>query len=337
MSSILNNNTLKKEKLSESLNTQEIHNEKIHLFPDILLPWKPTILAYASLSISTCIGFPIDAVKTRMQSQYNFKGYCDCIKKTYRFEGVNGFFRGLKVPIFANAISRSLTILLFLKIKPILNDSVYCLEKTKSMIFEGQICFLSGAASAGIISVFTCAFDSLKIQSQILKLVQKDFSYGLTSSQLQESKQDISIFSTLKKTVKYRGLSGLYSGFKFHFLRDTLSGGIYYSTYELTKLVLNSFQEISLKTSIFVSGGIAGVLGGLVAFPLDTLKSLVNKNLMSDIIRIENGLNSLPSKTNDFQILHRGVYKGIMATVFRAFIANLIFFTIFEFSMANLH
>lgn len=336
MSSIINNKTLNKENFPQSLNTQETHNEKIYLFPDILLPWKATILAYASLSISTSIGFPIDAIKTRMQSQYNFKGYGDCIKKTYRFEGVSGFFRGIKIPLFANAISRSLTILLFFKIKPVLYNSVQYLEKKNSVILEGQISFLSGAASAGIISFFTCTFDSLKIQSQILKLVQKDCSYGSTSSQIQNSRQGISILKTLKKTVKYRGLGGLYSGFKYHFLRDTLSGGIYYSTYEVTKLLLNSFQEISSKTSIFVSGGIAGVLGGLVAFPLDTLKSLVQKNVMSNIIRIENGSNPLPSKTNNFQILQRGVYRGIIANLSRTFIVNLIFFTVFEFSMAHL-
>jgi len=321
--------------LPQLLNTQEIHNEKFHLFPDVLFPWKLTILAYTSLSISTCIGFPIDAVKTRMQSQYKFKSYCDCIKKTYRFEGLSGFFRGIKIPLFANTISRSLTILLFLKIKPILYDSGYYLERTKSAILEGQISFLSGAASAGIISTFTCVFDSLKIHSQILNLVKKDFSYGLNSSQTPNPKHDSSIFNQLKKTVKHKGLGGLYSGFKFHFLRDTLSGAVYYSTYEVTKLFLNSFTEISLKTSIFVSGGIAGVLGGLVAYPLDTIKSLVQKEVVLDIIRIENGLKPLPS--SNFQIIQKGLYKGIMATVSRAFIANLIFFTLFEFSMAYLH
>lgn len=336
MSSVINNSALKKDIFSESLNKQKNHNDYILLFPEALLPWKPTILAYASLSISTSIVFPIDAVKTRIQSQYNFEGYCDCIKKTYKYEGVNGFFRGLKIPLIANSISRSLTILLFLKIKPIFNDSAQCLEKTKSVMLENQINFLSGAASAGIISFFSCPFDSLKIQSQISKLAQNDSSNGL-SSQIQDSKQKLSIIKTLKKIVKYKGFGSLYSGFKYHFLRDTLSGGIYYSTYELTKRLLSSFEDISLKTSIFVSGGIAGVLGGLVAFPLDTLKSLVQKKIMSDLLRIENGLSPLPAKTDNFQILHRCVYKGIMATVSRAFIANLIFFTIFELSMDNLH
>lgn len=329
MSSIKTVNYLKKD--------SQICHDKIIFFPDVLLPWKPTILAYASLSISNSIGFPIDAVKTRMQSRYKFKGYHDCIKRTYISEGARGFYRGITIPLISNSISRSLTILLFIKIKPIFYYSVPRLEKNKFVIHEAQVSFLSGATSAGLISIFTCPFDSLKIHSQILVLVQKDSLKNLTSSQIHYSKEHFSIINTLGKAVKYKGLRSTYSGFKYHLSRDTLSGGIYYSSYEVTKYLLNSFRETSLQTSIFIAGGIAGVLGGLIAFPLDTAKSLAQKNVISDIIRIENGLDPLPSEANNFKILHRGVYKGIMATAFRAFIVNLIFFTIFEFTMTRLH
>ncbi|CUM57873.1 unnamed protein product [Debaryomyces tyrocola] len=315
----------------------QICHEKIIFFPDVLLPWRPTILAYASLSISSSIGFPIDAIKTRMQSRYDFKGYHDCIKRTYISEGVRGFYRGITIPLISNSISRSLTILLFIKIKPIFYYSVPCLKKDKTVVHEAQISFLSGATSAGIISIFTCPFDSLKIHSQILLLVQKDSLKDLTSSQIHYSREHFSIINTLRKAVKYKGLRSVYSGFKYHLSRDTLSGGIYYSSYEVTKFLLSSLPETSLQTSIFVAGGIAGVLGGLIAFPLDTAKSLAQKNVISDIIRIENGLDPLPFKANNIKILHGAVYKGIMATAFRAFIVNLMFFTIFEFSMARLH
>lgn len=315
----------------------QICHEKIIFFPDVLLPWRPTILAYASLSISSSIGFPIDAIKTRMQSRYDFKGYHDCIKRTYISEGVRGFYRGITIPLISNSISRSLTILLFIKIKPIFYYSVPCLKKDKTVVHEAQVSFLSGATSAGIISIFTCPFDSLKIHSQILLLVQKDSLKNLTSSQIHYSREHFSIINTLRKAVKYKGLRSVYSGFKYHLSRDTLSGGIYYSSYEVTKFLLSSLPETSLQTSIFVAGGIAGVLGGLIAFPLDTAKSLAQKNVISDIIRIENGLDPLPCKANNIKILHGAVYKGIMATAFRAFIVNLMFFTIFEFSMARLH
>ena len=328
MSSITKANYLKKD--------SQICHKKLNFFPDILLTWRPTILAYTSLSISISIGFPIDAVKTRMQSQYNFKGYLDCIKRTYISEGVRGFYRGITIPLISSSISRSLTILLFIKIKPLFYYLGSCLGKHKPVIQEAQASFLSGATSAGIISIFTCPFDSLKIHSQFLILVQKDSLKNLTSPQNHYSK-NFSIINTLGKIVKYRGLGSIYSGFRYHLARDTLSGGIYYSSYEVTKFLLNSFPETSLQASIFIAGGIAGVLGGLIAFPLDTAKSLTQKHLISDIIRIENGLDPLPYKSNKIKILHRGVYKGIMAIAFRTFIVNLIFFTIFKFSMARLY
>lgn len=58
MSSITNANYLEKD--------SQIWHEKIIFFPDVLLPWRPTILAYASLSIINRIGFPLMPIKPEL-------------------------------------------------------------------------------------------------------------------------------------------------------------------------------------------------------------------------------------------------------------------------------
>ena len=52
------------------------------------------IAASTSSVFSTLAAFPLDSVKTRMQT-YQYKGFLDCVRHTYRIEKLGGFFRGV--------------------------------------------------------------------------------------------------------------------------------------------------------------------------------------------------------------------------------------------------
>ena len=43
--------------------------------------------------LSTVSAFPLDSVKTRMQT-YKYAGFLDCVRNTYQTEKLRGFFRG---------------------------------------------------------------------------------------------------------------------------------------------------------------------------------------------------------------------------------------------------
>lgn len=49
--------------------------------------------ASASSVLSTLATFPLDSVKTRMQT-YKYNGFVDCVRHTYETEKLRGFFRG---------------------------------------------------------------------------------------------------------------------------------------------------------------------------------------------------------------------------------------------------
>lgn len=57
------------------------------------------IAASSSSVFSTLVAFPLDSVKTRMQT-YQYQGFLDCVKRTYRTEALGGFFRGKTRPIY---------------------------------------------------------------------------------------------------------------------------------------------------------------------------------------------------------------------------------------------
>jgi Mitochondrial carrier protein len=51
------------------------------------------IAAYSASVVSTLATFPLDSVKTRMQT-YEYKNFWDCVQHTYKTESLPGFFRG---------------------------------------------------------------------------------------------------------------------------------------------------------------------------------------------------------------------------------------------------
>lgn len=55
--------------------------------------YRTEIAASASSVLSTLSTFPLDSVKTRMQT-YKYGGFVDCVRHTYRAEKMKGFFRG---------------------------------------------------------------------------------------------------------------------------------------------------------------------------------------------------------------------------------------------------
>lgn len=55
--------------------------------------YRTEIAASSSSVFSTLAAFPLDSVKTRMQT-YQYRGFLDCVKHTYRTEKLGGFFRG---------------------------------------------------------------------------------------------------------------------------------------------------------------------------------------------------------------------------------------------------
>ncbi|OAA32631.1 mitochondrial carrier protein [Moelleriella libera RCEF 2490] len=55
--------------------------------------YRTEIAASSSSVFSTLAAFPLDSVKTRMQT-YQYNGFVDCVKHTYRTEHLAGFFRG---------------------------------------------------------------------------------------------------------------------------------------------------------------------------------------------------------------------------------------------------
>jgi len=56
--------------------------------------YRTEVAASMSSVLSTATAFPLDSVKTRMQT-YKYSGFLDCVRHTYNTEKLRGFFRGM--------------------------------------------------------------------------------------------------------------------------------------------------------------------------------------------------------------------------------------------------
>ncbi|KAK6202456.1 integral membrane ornithine transporter of mitochondria [Scheffersomyces amazonensis] len=316
----------------------------IHVFPEQLKPFRSSVLAYSASFLSTFIGFPLDTVKTRMQTHKHFTGYFDCIKKSYMHEGIRGFFRGIWAPLVSTSFSKSLSVSLFTAVKPYTYDNLYQSGGPELHPFLRNIpvCFISGTIAGGGVSLFACPFEFTKIYAQLERLVHNK-SLSQIPSNLQTSNQELinnSTITIVKQIIKYEGIAGLYSGFKYHFLRDSLSSGFYYSVYESMKWSMNNFinkdPTKSSQISILLAGGLSGVLSWIFIFPVDTTKSLIQKDVVTNILRREQGLPPLPPKQRKLQKIEARLYRGLGISVSRSFLVNMVFFSTYEVAMAYL-
>lgn len=327
--------------------TGEIDESRaIRIFPKSVLPYRSTVLAYGTSFVATTIGFPFDTVKTRMQTYKNFTSYLDCVVKTFRNEGFKGFFRGITPPLVSTAFVRSLSVSIFTGVKPHTYEFLYGWQDKRGgqdlhpLMRNFPVCFLAGAVAGCGVSVFACPFEFTKVFSQIASLAQKQAFNGQPKGHPGASyNPHSSLIDTVKTITKFEGPFGMYSGYRYHFLRDALGSGVYFATYESFKwasnMMINGEASISSPVSILLAGGLSGVTCWAIIFPFDTAKLLIQKDVVTNILRKEHGLDPLPAKHRRL-LFARHIYRGVGISMTRSFIVNMVFFSTYEFSMKHL-
>ncbi|KAI9481156.1 MAG: ribonuclease H-like domain-containing protein [Benjaminiella poitrasii] len=143
------------------------------------------------------------------------------------------------------------------------------------------------------------------------KKIKPSHKYTLT-----HSVNTTSSWHSAKEILKKKGLFGLYRGFTLHLTRDTIGTGVYFGGYETTKYILNRHTSAIGPLSQFLAGGLCGLMCWIVVFPLDLIKTVIQKEVLSPKKR--------PSTLKCIQDIYRksgliGFYRGITVTLIRAF------------------
>jgi len=139
-----------------------------------------------------------------------------------------------------------------------------------------------------------------------------------------------------KKIYKAAGVRGVWSGFVVTMARDTPSFGVYFWAYEYGKrhVFIQEGQKRASKFGMFMAGGMAGVLGWLVSYPLDVIKSRIQMDSLKKP-RYKGIIDC--AKKSYKESGWRVFFKGLGATLARGFIVNGTTFLGYEFSLSVLH
>ncbi|KAF9348602.1 hypothetical protein BGX26_012993 [Mortierella sp. AD094] len=174
-------------------------------------------------------------------------------------------------------------------------------------------------------------------------------SHGSISQYGVPPKEDAgaSSWKTAKVIVQKKGWTGLYKGVSLHVSRDMLGTGIYFSSYETIKRLMSETIEHvrphhdTPSTSQpspqfkgpgpmvhFFAGGLCGVFSWLIVFPIDLVKSVVQKEVLVTNPRYSGALDCAKDIVRREGV--RGLYRGLSVTCYRAMPIHSLNFLVYE-------
>lgn len=301
--------------------------------------YRTEIAASTSSVLSTFFAFPLDSVKTRMQT-YKYRNFTDCVKHTYQTERIGGFFRGVVAPLASVTLVRTISFSIYQRTKYAFSDMInkeFGIDPLIHINVHGNYpnlatvaCFGAAGATAGsAITVIACPFELTKLSAQVSVLMadRGGSSVSEPNARVAASYQNKGTYQTAKNIIKHRGIGGLYSGFKLHLLRDTLGTGLYFATYESSKQLLATYRGYAPHSPLPVvaAGGLCGIVSWALIYPIDSVKSIYQRNCLTRC----KGEEVKPAPK--IQFFNRRMYRGLGVSMARSCVVNAIFFSSFEF------
>lgn len=305
-----------------------VYQSPVFELPTSLAPWKIPMLSYTASMVSTTMGYPLDSIKTRMQA-HRYANSWVCFRTTVANEGFRGLYRGILVPLVTSSISKSIGVSIYSYFKTPVAQHVDVSSNVWVNNFPSS--FVAGCISGACVSAFACPFELTKIFQQIVLVVNKEANMGINTRLLPKTVNEV-----FMNIVRYQGVFGLYSGFSYHLLRDSLSTGLFFAVYESTKMILNEVVPEGFQMmSVPLAGCIAGITSWILVFPIDTIKSQYQRDIVRNIIREKSGLEKMPVIARRWSLPKRDLYRGLGPSITKAVCTTTIFFSGFEYLMRH--
>ncbi|XP_029352212.1 solute carrier family 25 member 47-A [Echeneis naucrates] len=264
------------------------------------------------------VGYPLDTVKVRIQTQKQFTGLWQCAAATLSKEGVQGFFKGMSLPVTTISMTSSV----------VFGTYRNCLQCLSQMHDAGSgrntklEVFLSGMAG-GIaqISVMSPG-DIVKVRLQC----QTESRQGGNNLLKPKYYGPVHCLLTI---IKEEGVLGLYKGALPLMLRD----GPSYATYFLTYTTICEWLKDSGKkrpdwSVVMLAGGIAGMAGWTVGTPMDVIKARLQMDGARETKRYKGFFHCI---TETVRLEGASVfYRSLGINCLRAFPVNMVVFATYE-------
>ncbi|KAK1889403.1 Solute carrier family 25 member 47-A [Dissostichus eleginoides] len=194
------------------------------------------------------VGYPLDTVKVRIQTQKQFTGIWQCAAETFSKEGVHGFFKGLSLPITTISMTSSVVFGTYRNCLQCLSQARGGGPNTKPEVFLSGM--LAGIAQTSVMS----PGDIVKVRLQC----QTESKRGGTNMPKPRYRGPV---HCLLSIVKEEGFKGLYKGALPLVLRDAPSFATYFLTYTtICEKLSDGSKKRPAWGVVMLAGGISGMV-----------------------------------------------------------------------------
>lgn len=174
--------------------------------------------------------------------------------------------------------------------------------------------FVAGCGSGLVNSIISCPSELAKIQLQNqIKVVRYRGPWAC-----------------FKDIYRQHGLKGCYRGMLPTILRETPSYGVYFWSFEAMQRMYQ--EEAAWK--LMLAGGASGVLGWISTYPFDVAKTRIQAMPIDSHERVSTVEMLMRIRREEGW---KGWFRGINATIIRAFPTNAVIFYTFAWSMDMLN
>ena len=202
------------------------------------------------------IGHPFDTTKTRLQTSPRgfYKGTLDCVRKTFMWEGLGGFYAGMMSPMLGQMVFRAVSFSTYYRTLDYVSDQSHTPTVTQFMV--------SGAMTGLAVSLIEAPIDLIKI-----KLQTQIFS----SSHLVSSRDPLThhgpTYTTVSGCIRHiartDGVLALWQGWRATVIRNVPANTCFFPVFEMTKVALAERRNVSVADLPMSDRLIAGAAAGL--------------------------------------------------------------------------
>ncbi|BAO42379.1 mitochondrial substrate carrier family protein L [Kluyveromyces marxianus DMKU3-1042] len=261
------------------------------------------------------VGHPFDTIKVRLQTSQTeaktrFSGPLDCVYKTFKTQGIRGFYLGFTPPLVGWIMMDSVMLGCLHNYRMLLRKYVYTEEE--KLPLSG--CILSGVMAGWSVSFIAPPIELAKAKLQV--------QYDQTTTRYKGP------LDVIKKVYSQQGIRGLYKGlistliFRTHFV-------YWWGSYELLTRWFREHTNMSETAINFWAGGFSASFGfWTTAYPSDVVKQVV---LCND--KYDGSFKSWRTAVKDIYQARgvKGFFKGFVPSFLRSFPANAAALAAFEF------
>lgn len=307
-------------------------------FNEALRNNKAVVCAISASYISTFAGYPLDSLKSRLQTTKTPISVPKMAKLVYREEGIIGFYRGLWIPLMTISFVRAASFTIYTRTKEYFRNHDYL--NRNSALDAALVGGIGGAMSGALISFGSAPFELVKVRRQL--------EYTIAASKGVHNYKPPGTLGAVREIFKANGMAGLYTGFRLHFIRDTSGTALYFLEYDGMRHLLGrsrageqvetpSWLPIHHSLVPFVCGSLSGVTSWALIYPLDVVKTKVQQRALAGeryrgawetLYRLIRGPN--PDTPKPILAGIARIYQGLGVSALRSITTHGLLWTFFD-------